>query len=114
MGITIVQKSDLNHPKPNPKVALVLSGGGISGGAFKIGGLNALSSFMTNRQLRDFDMFVGVSVGAIIASFLANGVSSKDMSASLEGLPGRLNPGQSMGSLHPQSFGFSSDAPSHS
>ncbi|MCP4576611.1 MAG: hypothetical protein GY846_10045 [Deltaproteobacteria bacterium] len=106
MGITIVQKSDLNHPKPNPKVALVLSGGGISGGAFKIGGLNALSSFMTNRQLRDFDMFVGVSVGAIIASFLANGVSSKDMSASLEGLPGRLNPIKAWDLYTPNLLGF--------
>jgi len=92
LGITIVQKSDLNHPKPNPKVALVMSGGGISGGAFKIGGLNALSSFMANRRLRDFDMFVGVSAGAVLATYLANGASSKDMAASLEGAPGKLNP----------------------
>ena len=92
MGITIVQKSDLKHPKPNPKVALVMSGGGISGGAFKIGGLNALSSFMANRRLRDFDMFVGVSAGAVLATYLANGASSKDMAASLEGAPGKLNP----------------------
>ena len=106
MGITIIQKSDLKNPKPNPKVALVLSGGGISGGAFKIGGLNALSSFMTNRQLRDFDMFVGVSVGAIIASFLANGVSSKEMSASLEGLPGRLNPVKAWDLYTPNLLGF--------
>ncbi|MBL0715561.1 MAG: hypothetical protein JJV98_17880, partial [Desulfosarcina sp.] len=48
---------------------------------FKIGGLNALSSFMANRQLRDFDMFVGVSAGAVIATYLANGVSSKDLAA---------------------------------
>jgi len=106
LGITIVQKSDLKHPKPNPKVALVLSGGGISGGAFKIGGLNALSSFMANRQLRDFDMFLGVSVGAIIASFLANGVSSKDMSASLEGIPGRLNPVKAWDLYAPNLSGF--------
>ncbi len=106
MGITIVQKSDLKNPKPNPKVALVLSGGGISGGAFKIGGLNALSSFMTNRELRDFDMFVGVSVGAIIASFLANGVSSKDMSDSLEGVPGRLNPVKAWDLYTPNLSGF--------
>ena len=56
MGITIVQKSDLKHPKPNPKTALVLSGGGISGGAFKLGGLQALSSFMQNRNVREFDI----------------------------------------------------------
>ncbi|EFK05864.1 phospholipase, patatin family [delta proteobacterium NaphS2] len=106
MGITIVQKSDLKHPKPNPKVALVLSGGGISGGAFKIGGLNALSSFMTNRRLRDFDIFVGVSAGAIIASFLANGVSSKDLSDSLEGLPGKLTPVRAWDLYTPNFKGF--------
>ena len=106
MGITIVQKSDLKHPKPNPKVALVLSGGGISGGAFKIGGLNALSSFMANRRLRDFDIFVGVSVGAIIASFLANGVSSKDLSDSLEGLPGKLSPVRAWDLYTPNLKGF--------
>ena len=106
MGITIVQKSDLKHPKPNPKVALVLSGGGISGGAFKIGGLNALSSFMTNRRLRDFDIFVGVSVGAIIASFLANGISIKDLSDSLEGLPGKLHPVRAWDLYTPNLKGF--------
>jgi len=74
MGITIVQKSDLKHPKPNPKTALVLSGGGISGGAFKLGGLQALSNFMLNRNVREFDIYVGVSAGALLAAFLANGV----------------------------------------
>lgn len=93
MGITIVQKSDLKHPKPNPKIALVLSGGGLSGGAFKVGGLLALSSFMSNRRLRDFDIYVGASAGAILCTYLANGVSSKDMAISLEGgSGGRLNP----------------------
>ena len=61
---------------------------------------------MTNRQLRDFDMFVGVSVGAIIASFLANGISSKDMSASLEGLPGKLNPVKAWDLYTPNLLGF--------
>ncbi len=92
MGMTIVQKSDLTHPKSNPQIALVLSGGGISGGAFKVGGLLALSSFMTNRKLREFDIYVGVSAGSILCAYLANGASSKDMASSLEGGSGRLNP----------------------
>ena len=87
-------------------MALVLSGGGISGGGFKIGGLNALSSFMANRRLRDFDMFVGVSAGAIITSFLANGISSRDMGASLEGSPGRLNPIKAWDLYTPNFSGF--------
>ena len=44
MSITIIQKSDLSRPKRNPKVALVLAGGAISGGVFKLGGLMALDS----------------------------------------------------------------------
>ncbi len=33
MGITIVQKSDLDRPKDNPKIAIVLAGGAVTGGA---------------------------------------------------------------------------------
>ena len=36
MGITIIQKSDLSVRKPNAKVALVLAGGAVTGGAFSI------------------------------------------------------------------------------
>lgn len=92
MGITIVQKSDLSRPKPNPKIALVLSGGGISGGAFKLGGLRALNSFMLNRKIKDFDLFVGVSAGALISTYLANGIPVDDISRSLEGRRGVLDP----------------------
>ena len=36
MGITIVQKSDPRVRKKNPKIALVLAGGAITGGAFVV------------------------------------------------------------------------------
>ena len=42
MGITIIQKSDLSVRKTNAKVALVLAGGAVTGGAFKVGGVKAL------------------------------------------------------------------------
>ena len=42
MGLTLIRKSDATHPVRNPKVALVLAGGAVSGGAFKVGGLKAL------------------------------------------------------------------------
>ena len=92
MGITIVQKSDLSRPKTNKKTALVFSGGAISGGAFKLGGLQALSSFMLNRKIREFDMYVGVSVGALLATFLANGVSVEELAKSMEGRRGQIGP----------------------
>jgi len=83
MGITIVQKSDLSKPKRNPKVALVLSGGAVSGGAFKLGGLRALNSFMVNRNVKDFDMFIGISAGSVIATYLANDISVEEIHRSL-------------------------------
>ena len=85
MGITILQKSDLNRPKPNPKVAIVLAGGAVTGGAFKVGGLQALDCYLENMKVTDFDTFVGLSAGSIISAFLANGISPEEMFKSLQG-----------------------------
>jgi NTE family protein len=85
MGITILQKSDLSRPKPNPKIAIVLAGGAVSGGAFKVGGLQALDFYLENRRVTDFDSFIGLSAGAIISAFLANGIPPSEMINSLEG-----------------------------
>ncbi len=46
MGLTIVHKSDLTTRKKNPRVALVLAGGAVTGGAYKLGGLKALDDFL--------------------------------------------------------------------
>jgi hypothetical protein len=59
MGLTIVHKSDLTARKRNPRVALVLAGGAVTGGAYKLGGLKALDDFMVNRKTTDFDIYVG-------------------------------------------------------
>ncbi len=91
MGITIVQKSDLSRPKKNPKIAIVLAGGAVTGGAYKVGGLHALNGCLENRKVTDFDSFVGLSAGSIIASMLANGVSPGEMLSSLEGDSDRLD-----------------------
>src|SRR5215470_4745975 len=85
MGITIVQKSDLKTRKRNPKVALVLAGGAVSGGAFKLGGLKALDDFLVNRKTTEFDTYVGLSAGAVLSAPLAAGISPAEMMRSLEG-----------------------------
>ncbi len=85
MGITIVQKSDLTVRKRNPRIALVLAGGAISGGGFKLGGLKAFDDFLVNRKTTDFDMYVGLSAGAFLAAPLASGVTPPEMMRSLEG-----------------------------
>jgi predicted acylesterase/phospholipase RssA len=90
MSITIVQKSDLDHPKKNPKIALVLAGGAISGGAFKVGGLVALNKFLKNRKITEFDLHVGISAGAFLGAFIASGIPPEEMLRSLEGNSHRL------------------------
>ena len=85
MGITIIQKSDVSVRKRNPKVALVLAGGAVTGGAFKLGGLKALDDFLINRKTTDFDIYVGLSAGALLAAPLVAGVSPSEMLRALEG-----------------------------
>lgn len=85
MGITIIQKSDLSTRKKNPKVALVLAGGAVTGGAFKLGGLKALDDFLINRKTTDFDLYVGLSAGALLAAPLAAGVPPSETLRALDG-----------------------------
>jgi len=92
MGITFVEKGDRNRPRPHAKVALVLAGGAISGGAFKIGGLIALNTLLTNRGVTDFDIYVGISAGAFLAAPMAAGIGPEEMLRSLEGTSTRLEP----------------------
>ena len=85
MGMTIVEKSQGKRRKKNPKVALVLAGGAVSGGAFKLGGIKALDDFLVNRKTTAFDTYVGLSAGAVLAVPLAAGISPAEMLKSLEG-----------------------------
>lgn len=85
MGITVVQKSDLSVRKRDPKIALVLAGGAVTGGAFKLGGLKALDDLLINRKTTDFDTYVGLSAGAVLAAPLAIGISPAEMIKSLDG-----------------------------
>jgi predicted acylesterase/phospholipase RssA len=85
VGITVISKSDLTKVRPDAKTALVLAGGAVSGGAFKLGGLIALNCFLRNRKVTDFDMYVGVSAGALIGAALAAGVTPEELLRSLAG-----------------------------
>src|SRR3990172_3906326 len=85
MGLTIVHKSDLSTRKKNPRIALVLAGGAVTGGAYKLGGLKALDDFMVNRKTTDFDVYVGLSAGSFLAAPLAGGGTPVEMLKSLEG-----------------------------
>ncbi|OGQ32395.1 MAG: hypothetical protein A3I75_04405 [Deltaproteobacteria bacterium RIFCSPLOWO2_02_FULL_50_16] len=85
MGITLVQKSDLSRKKTNAKTALVLAGGAISGGTFKVGGIKALNDFLLNKKVTDFDIYVGLSAGGFLAAPLAGGIPPEEILKSLDG-----------------------------
>src|SRR2546429_311211 len=66
------------RPRPD-KTALVLGGGGFTGGVYEIGALRALDLLAINSTINQFDVYVGTSAGAFIASLCANGVTPEEM-----------------------------------
>src|SRR5437016_14163878 len=61
------------------RTALVLGGGGVTGGAYEIGALRALDLLAVNRTVNEFDIYVGTSAGSFVASLVANGVTPEEM-----------------------------------
>jgi len=61
------------------KTALVLGGGGFTGGVYEIGALRALDLLAVNSTINNFDVYVGTSAGAFIAALCANGVTPEEM-----------------------------------
>jgi NTE family protein len=56
------------------KTALCLAGGGIEGLIYEVGVLRALDELLIGQGVNDFDIYCGISAGAIAGCFLANGV----------------------------------------
>src|SRR3954464_9836751 len=69
-------------PRRRPRrsrTALVLGGGGFTGGVYEIGALRALDLLAVNRTVNQFDVYVGTSAGSFGASLAANGVTPEEM-----------------------------------
>src|ERR1700687_4714874 len=64
---------------PRSKAALVLGGGGFTGGVYEIGALRALDLLAVNSNVNQFDVYVGTSAGSFIAALCANGVTPEEM-----------------------------------
>jgi predicted acylesterase/phospholipase RssA len=72
------------RPKQS-KTALVLGGGGFTGGVYEIGALRALDLLSVNKTVNEFDVYVGTSAGSFVASLVANGVTPEEMMRAVTG-----------------------------
>jgi NTE family protein len=76
------RKTTGKPPRRRPRrsrTALVLGGGGFTGGVYEIGALRALDLLAVNRTVNEFDVYVGTSAGSFVASLAANGVTPEEM-----------------------------------
>ncbi|MCD6499717.1 MAG: patatin-like phospholipase family protein [Deltaproteobacteria bacterium] len=66
------------------KIALCLAGGGVEGLIFEMGVLQALDVALDGRGVLDFDIYCGISAGAILAATLVNGVPPDEFSRAFQ------------------------------
>ncbi len=92
--------------KPS-KTALVLGGGGFTGGVYEIGALRALDLLAVNSTVNNFDVYVGTSAGSFVASMLANGITPDEMMQVINtDVPSELEDLQLNRVLKPNYLGF--------
>jgi predicted acylesterase/phospholipase RssA len=68
--------------------ALCASGGGITGIFFELGALKCLDDCLGGGGVNDFDLFFGISAGAVVTGPLAVGYSVDEFIAAIAGVPG--------------------------
>jgi predicted acylesterase/phospholipase RssA len=91
VGLTLIQRSEGRKLPTHPKIGLVLAGGAVTGGAFKVGGLKALDEFLVSHKVTEFDIYVGLSAGAFLATSLSGGITPDEMIEALEGTSDKLD-----------------------
>src|ERR1039457_2038916 len=78
-GVGVPGSRDRRTRPRRDKTALVLGGGGFTGGVYEIGALRALDLLAVNSSVNQFDVYVGTSAGAFVAALCANGVTPEEM-----------------------------------
>lgn len=84
---------ELLDSRPVSRTALCSAGGGITGIYFELGALKALDDcFGESRGVNEFDMYFGISAGAVVNSLLAAGFTIDAIMAAIAGAPGPIPP----------------------
>jgi NTE family protein len=78
-GVGRPGSTDRRRRPRRDKTALVLGGGGFTGGVYEIGALRALDLLAVNSTVNNFDVYVGTSAGSFIAALCANGITPEEM-----------------------------------
>src|ERR1700741_757828 len=100
------RRKSRRRKKPS-KTALVLGGGGFTGGVYEIGALRALDLLAVNSTVNNFDIYVGTSAGSFVAGMLANGAPPDEMMQVLnERIPSELEDLDLNRVLRPNCLGF--------
>ncbi|HEX4752089.1 MAG TPA: patatin-like phospholipase family protein, partial [Solirubrobacterales bacterium] len=104
------RRKSRRRKKPS-KTALVLGGGGFTGGVYEIGALRALDLLAVNSTVNNFDVYVGTSAGSFVAAMLANGVTPDEMMQVINTrIPSELEDLELKKMLSPNYMGFAKSA----
>ncbi len=74
-----IHQSELPRTNKVPAIGLAIAGGGPLGAIYELGALRAMDEAIPGLQMDKLDIYVGISAGALIASCLANGISSAEL-----------------------------------
>lgn len=69
----------IHFQKTRPKISLCLSGGGFDGYMYTLGVCYGLERCLEDFQMKDFDIFCGISSGSILSACFAGGVNTHDL-----------------------------------
>ena len=72
-------RARIGRLRPGSARALVLAGGGVTGGMYEVGALAALDGALPGFRANDFDLYVGSSAGSVVAALMANGIRPADL-----------------------------------
>ncbi len=78
--------------RPRGRRALCAAGGGITGIYFELGALKCLDDCLGPDAVNSFDMYFGISAGAVVTSLIASGYSADEFMASIAGVEGGRMP----------------------